>query len=353
VREFVGSSCSYHIEVVGHERSVRAPRHDTPHGASVGLRCEDAPPSAVESSSPAIASRSSAPTEAQVRIEHLSLAPEFCCIASRASATVGMRIEQLLPRPVLDFAFARSCACAKRARLKSVDEKCDSESAEIESTTAVPKGANRVDAGLGALQFYMGTWSAHGTVDEVRSPERCCMLSNSRELVSEREVSNTSWFEECEHDGVVVRPLRASQVETACRPVGVNKFPLVTCSGRNRSVRATFLHRMLKLLFLAACAATVASSSGCLGNDRPLSFEELPVATDGEASNSGPAGEPPCNSATRDVGTAFQSARSHSACAQNGRHVEAHTDTQVLVLKGIRRAEAAGDIEKAEYLRPN
>ena len=105
----------------------------------------------------------------------------------------------------------------------------------------------------------------------------------------------------------------------------------------------------MKLLFRIACAASAASSYGDMGNDRPLSVKELPAATDGEASNPGPAADLPFASATRDVGSAFQSARDQSA--HRGRHVEAHTATQALVLKGIRKAEAAGDNDKADFLR--
>ena len=49
--------------------------------------------------------RASGPTEQQVRIEHLPLAPALCRATSWASASVGMRIEQLLPRPAPSLAL--------------------------------------------------------------------------------------------------------------------------------------------------------------------------------------------------------------------------------------------------------
>ena len=51
------------------------------------------------------AGRTSGPTEQQVRIEHLPLAPALCRVTSWARATVGMRIEQLLQRTVPSLAL--------------------------------------------------------------------------------------------------------------------------------------------------------------------------------------------------------------------------------------------------------
>ena len=57
-------------------------------------------------------------------------------------------------------------------------------------------------------------------------------------------------------------------------------------------------------------------------------FQPRPERTDGEASHPGPG-----------------------ATHRFGKHVEAHTDTQKMVLKSIRHAEAEGDGDRAEFLR--
>ena len=58
----------------------------------------------------------SGPTGPRVRIEHSPLAPALCCAASRARASVAMRIEQLHPSPAPCFAKKYRAPCISHLR---------------------------------------------------------------------------------------------------------------------------------------------------------------------------------------------------------------------------------------------
>ena len=80
-------------------------------------------------------------------------------------------------------------------------------------------GGSQPAYGPSAPVDNMGNRVAHGTVDEVRSPEPSCMLANSPEQDSKREAPTTPSSEEALHADVAVRTPRVSKTETACRTI--------------------------------------------------------------------------------------------------------------------------------------
>ena len=141
----------------------------------------------------------------------------FVCSRPRAAALLVLDA----PRDAVGEELAVRHSALQLLKVDALDPdikpEANNSSSLMMTTTAAPNGSNRVDAGPRALQSYMGTWSAHGTVAEMCSPKLRCMPMNSpacaqpeRELVSEREATTTSWFKEAAHDGVVV-------LGTSCR----------------------------------------------------------------------------------------------------------------------------------------